>query len=263
MIYDCFTLNNELDLLEVRLNTLNEVVDKFVIVESDMTFSGHPKTPYYSISQHRFSQWRDKIIHVLVKDMPQETANRWDREFYQRNAISRGLVGVHPLDLIIVSDVDEIPKPEAIRWARVLDAPTAISMKTYYYNLESVSDQFLIGPCCMRPHHNLSPQQLRDRRWEWERYNEGAWHFSFFPVLDWSPVESVQMKIRSFAHGEFDNETYLDAKRLEKVIAGTVDPFERSEFPMHREPVNPSLPPYILSNLEKYNKWLPAPLPRS
>ncbi|MGN1154117.1 MAG: hypothetical protein ACI4S3_08815 [Candidatus Gastranaerophilaceae bacterium] len=92
MIYDCFTFFNELDLLEIRLNILNDVVDKFVLVEATKTFTGQDKPLYYNDNKEKFSAFNAKIIHVVVDDYPSiglETA--WGYENWQRNCISRGL----------------------------------------------------------------------------------------------------------------------------------------------------------------------------
>ncbi len=113
MIYDCFTFFNELHLLDIRLNVLNDVVDKFVLVEATQTHSGADKELYYQNNKHLFEKFNGKIIHIIVDDFPQ-TDNAWVRENFQRNAIERGLVGCDDSDTIIISDLDEIPNPKKI-----------------------------------------------------------------------------------------------------------------------------------------------------
>lgn len=116
--YDCFTFFNELELLEVRLEELYDVVDHFVLVEATKTFSGKPKPLYFLENQEKFQKYRDKIIHVIVDDFPFPDDNseftNWPREFYQRDAILRGLVGCKNDDIIMVSDADEIANVHAI-----------------------------------------------------------------------------------------------------------------------------------------------------
>lgn len=253
-VYDCFIFNNELDLLEARLNILKDSVDFFVLVESNTTFSGNMKPMWYSISQRRFHGF--PIIPVVVRDMP-NTENRWEREAWQRDAIMRGLLGAEPGDLILVSDADEIPKPEAIAWAAQYEK-AAFSLKTYYYNLCSVSQQFLIGTCSMKWGTGLTPNQLRNERGQWPRYEHGAWHFSFFGGMD-----MMETKIHSFSHAEFDDPYWTDPKRLERVVNMMQDPFEREQFPLQFEELNPSLPAYILDHLERYPSWLPDQYLRS
>ncbi len=111
MIYDCFPFFNELELLEVRLNELDVLVDKFVLVEATKTFSGHPKPLHFAENRERFSAFADKIIHVVVDGYA------WGRKAGAITgcgiAISampsvRGLVNCRPDDIIMVSDLDEI-----------------------------------------------------------------------------------------------------------------------------------------------------------
>jgi len=109
-IYDCFTFFNELDLLKIRLNELNDVVDYFVIVEATKTQTGIPKKLYFNENKDRYKSFNKKIIHIIVKDMPNiKTNSSWVLENYQRNQILRGLVDCNDNDIILISDLDEIP----------------------------------------------------------------------------------------------------------------------------------------------------------
>ena len=96
-VYDCFIFNNELDLLELRLNILDPYVDKFIITDGDTTFSGNPKESVYLKNKERFSKWEEKIIHNYIK-IPQ-LPDTWAREIYSRNS---------PMDLDIFEDDDLI-----------------------------------------------------------------------------------------------------------------------------------------------------------
>ena len=60
-IFDCFIFNHEVELLEIRLNILNDYVDKFVITEGDMTISGLPKESHFLNNKERFPKWEDKV----------------------------------------------------------------------------------------------------------------------------------------------------------------------------------------------------------
>lgn len=122
MIYDCFTFFNELDLLEIRLNTLRGVVDKFVIAEATRTHTGKTKELVFQKNRERFSEFDDKIIYVVVEDLlPEEEVAKdlynqpWVNENRQRNALVRGLVNLESDDVFMLSDCDEIPRPELIR----------------------------------------------------------------------------------------------------------------------------------------------------
>ncbi len=250
-IYDCCIMSHELDLLEARFNILQDAVDYFVVVESNTTFSGNPKPQWLPLHQRRFHEFMSRIIYVSMKNMPMLVPNRWHREAAQRDAVARGLKLAEPGDLVLVSDVDEIPKPEYVAWAATQQY-SAASLKTYYYNLESVSVQYLVGTTSMKWDTTLSPNELRHRRHEWPLYKDGAWHFSFFGGID-----AIQHKIRTFSHAEYDTDQWLDGKRIERNIQSGIDPFERAEYPIRHEPLNDSLPAYLLNNLEKYPSWLP------
>jgi hypothetical protein len=106
-VYDCFTFFNELELLEVRLNELNDVVDKFVLVEMNETFQGGKKPLIFKENQHKFQKFIDKIIYIGV-DNPIDTKDPWKKEAFQRNQIIRGLSECTDDDIILISDVDEI-----------------------------------------------------------------------------------------------------------------------------------------------------------
>jgi len=118
-IYDCFTFFNELDLLEIRLNELNDAVDYFVLVEATKTQTGLPKSLYFENNKKMFEKFNKKIIHVIVDDMPDIKRGAWVLENYQRNQIMRGLTKCKDDDIIFISDLDEIPNkndfPEIIK----------------------------------------------------------------------------------------------------------------------------------------------------
>ena len=97
-IVDCFIFYNEIDMLLYRLETLNEYVDYFILVESKYTHSGKEKQIYYLENKHLFEIYDKKIIHILLDDFPYKFPNidytknqQWDNEHYQRNAIKIGI----------------------------------------------------------------------------------------------------------------------------------------------------------------------------
>ena len=142
-IYDCFTFNNELDLLEFRFNCMYDYVDKFVLVESRKNFRNDTPQPlHYNENKDRFKRFSDKIIHIIVDDDDFiEGSAAWDKvkhfymkpragrthgvypntqiiEIIQRDAISQGLVDVEDDDIIIISDIDEIVKSNVLKELR-------------------------------------------------------------------------------------------------------------------------------------------------
>ena len=123
MVIDVFTFNGELDLLEIRLNILNDFADQFIIVESRNTFSGKPKPLYYEENKERYKKWESKIkYHIIDEDfkegvvaladgspnVPKGGAENWKREFCQKEQIKEALTHLDDDDLVFIGDVDEI-----------------------------------------------------------------------------------------------------------------------------------------------------------
>lgn len=118
-IVDGFTFFNELDLLEIRLKYLYDVVDYFIIVESDTSFNGEAKQMFFKENSDRFSSFIDKIIYVPINMKYFEDGKNvaWKREEFQRNSILNGITGLNicDTDYILISDVDEIPNIEVLK----------------------------------------------------------------------------------------------------------------------------------------------------
>jgi hypothetical protein len=112
-VYDCFMFNNELDLLELRLSVLDGVVDRFILVEAGQTHAGLAKPLHFQENADRFARWRGRVQHVVPPRLP-PGIDAWDNAATQRNAIAPGLPEVMDNGLLIVSDIDEIPRRESI-----------------------------------------------------------------------------------------------------------------------------------------------------
>ncbi|MEP1199894.1 hypothetical protein [Tateyamaria sp.] len=112
-IIDCFTFFNELDVLELRLKTHSPVVDQFVLVESRQTFQGNEKPCYYEENVARFAEFSDKITHIIVEKFA-ETSDSWHREAEQRNYMNAVVNEFEDTDIILLSDVDELVRPECL-----------------------------------------------------------------------------------------------------------------------------------------------------
>lgn len=214
-IFDCFIFYNELDILDIRLNTLDPLVDYFVLVESTHTFTGQPKELIYAKNNRRFKKFHDKIIHVVVDDMPRQAETTFVREAHQRSAIGRGLVEAGPDDLVLVSDVDEIPKPELLQDALKTASGKITYFEGVYYhfrlNWRLVGRQDLMTSRMIEYRHFRDGWLLRTtkgkrsaslpgwlERLMWTPYAalrhhallgrriipEGCWHFSFMTEPD-------------------------------------------------------------------------------
>jgi beta-1,4-mannosyl-glycoprotein beta-1,4-N-acetylglucosaminyltransferase len=238
-IFDCFTFFNEFDILELRLQTLWNVVDRFVLVEANRTFTGKQKAFEFAENAERFAPYRDKIIHVRVEDMPLGPSP-WTAEFHQRNCIGRGLASAAPDDLIIVSDVDEIPKPEALRSAlgTAERAITLFTLEFFHFklNLRVTKTKLSRGAAMIEHRHFKSAQALRNVRtrksssmphyieqgmWTFDVLRthgvwlkrvvvpRGAWHFSF--MMD---AEQIRQKLASYSHNDRQDRGFANDQSL-------------------------------------------------
>lgn len=211
-IFDCFIFYNELDILELRLEELYDVVDKFVLVEANCTFSGNMKPWFYLENKDRYSKYNDKIIYIQVEDMPQ-SQNAWDREKFQRNAISRSFPLFEDNDIILISDVDEIPRQDIVNNIKFITSPAKLEMDFYNYNFNCRVEPGWIGTVIFRlgSIRRMSPQELRFA--DIPRINKGGWHFSWF-----GDEEFCKNKIRNFSHQELNNDYTLQklGERMKK-----------------------------------------------
>jgi beta-1,4-mannosyl-glycoprotein beta-1,4-N-acetylglucosaminyltransferase len=242
-IIDSFIFYNELDLLFYRLSILDQYVDYFILVESTHTFTGIEKPLFYNENKERFHSFNDKIIHIVVDDFPYKLPNinlklnnQWINEYHQRNCIKRGMDKiVHLLnddDIIITSDVDEIPNPNILSGA--INKTLAYNFETlnrleldmYYYNLNyRVGEgnswhgvKLITVYACKKL--KLTFQQMRTL--EWNHFvpiiKNGGWHLTYFGDIDY-----IINKINSFSHHEYNNEKYIDRKTLEMKIKNGIN----------------------------------------
>lgn len=236
MIIDCFIFYNELDLLNYRLNILYDVVDYFVIVESTRTFIGKEKTLYFSENKHLFEKCNNKIIHVVVDDFPHKYPNininngeQWANERFQRNCISRGLqrIDVQNDDLIIISDVDEIPDPRTlnkIKNGEIAVECNSLEMDLYYYNLYTKFNDIWNHSKMLTykkyKELNVTCNEIRFINFPSIRC---GWHLSYF-----GDSKYIQNKLMHFSHQEFNNEMYTNLKNIEYRVNHCIDLYGRS-----------------------------------
>lgn len=121
-IYDAFPFHDELDLLEMRLYELESIPNlKHILVEATVTHQDNPKPLYFADNRERFAPWADRIIHVVADVLPtvDDDPDPWARELAQRTYITKGLGDAQPDDILLQSDVDEIPHPLVVRNLRL------------------------------------------------------------------------------------------------------------------------------------------------
>ena len=272
-IYDCFCYFNEDLLLELRLETLWSYVDYFVIVESVYTISGNPKPLNYKPAL--FEKYLSKIRYLVVTDYPEGLSDAWRNERFQRNYIANGLLDAKPTDWVMISDVDEIPRPEAI----ALFNPTQFKRGdfeqdayAYYLNnrcqqngenvlwygskittynhfqhffkcAESVRSFKIKGVLGFIYRKLLKKQSI-------QIIQHGGWHFTWI-----ASIEKIILKIESYAHQEYNRPEYKDPIVIQAKIAAGEDilnPHSRCE----RQALDGQFPVVLIKNTAKYAAWL-------
>lgn len=217
-VIDGFVFYNEFEILEFRLHELNNIVDYFVLVEANKTFSGDDKPLFFNENKERFKPFLDKIIHVVVDDLP-ETDDPWVREKFQRAAIKRGLdkLDLSPNDIFILSDCDEIPDVETIKKYRDenIQGVHALEQDLYYYNLNCrFSDVKWYHSKIMRyadtlNYHNIDSIRLTVQ----PVLPRGGWHFTYFGDIDF-----IINKIKKSAHQEYNTEYYTSQEFIKNCV---------------------------------------------
>jgi len=247
-IVDCFIFYNEFDLLKYRLSVLYDVVDRFVIVEATHTFTGHEKPLYFKENLAMFSQFSDKIIHVIVRNIPYKYPNincekgeQWTNESFQRDRIDDGIqrVKLAKDDVITITDLDEIPDPRllsTIKKNNIALRIYSLEMDMYYYNLNCrVTGEIWRHPKIMTygTYCELGASCSELRFYDCEALASGGWHLSYF-----GSVEQIQNKIMNFSHQEFNSPQFTDIGKIADRVEHGVDLYDRANpivhVPIHR-----------------------------
>ncbi len=211
-VFDCFLFSDELLLLEFRLRLLDPVVDRFVIVEADRTFQGRAKPFIFLENRLRFAQWEEKIIHVPVADLP-DTDALWAREQHQRRAILRGLREASPNDIVVISDVDEIPNPEAIRNLRREPPTTHVALDMQFLNFcvdLAAPQEWSRAKACLAK-DLLDPELLRNTPPPEPVLWAAGWHLSWL-----MPEVTAVSKLESYSHTENNREPLKSANHIRR-----------------------------------------------
>lgn len=293
MIYDTFLFYNELELLDLRLNELWDVVDRFVLVESTRTHSNKPKALYYAGNRERFARFESKIIHVVL-DREDPAFSEWTPtgrsrfaiEDRDRRGVSRGLVGCLPDDVILTGDVDEIPRADSLRraveqlrsrdsglvrlWGRFAKQPwmvnhgrsllrkwhpcvLALEQRMYYY--------FFNFLCASQPSwigsklmmHRHFTSAYDLRRWGGRPVREAGWHFSYM-----GGVERIRSKIAAYAHTEYDKPEFTDPEEIARRLRQGQDVLGTG-VRLEWVPIDDSFPVHLRENPEKYAEFIGPP----
>ncbi|MBM3571145.1 MAG: hypothetical protein FJX52_02115 [Alphaproteobacteria bacterium] len=274
-VYDCFGFNNEFDILDLRLAELDPVVDRFVLVESRESFSGLPKPLHFAQARHRYAAFNDRIIHVELDELPR-TDDLWIRENFQREAISRGLPALSDHDIVIVSDVDEIPRRTAVEQIRDMSGLAIHGLRMPHFNLRLNyaqiigTDAYFVFPMAAngRAFARLGPQGMRNLRISLNRAHRAkrvpadmrvlphaGWHFSYMGDTD-----HVKLKLQSFAHRELSHSEALVTYTVDEAVRRRLDLFGRPNHRWEVLSINEYFPRTLVHNLSDY-RHLIAPNP--
>jgi beta-1,4-mannosyl-glycoprotein beta-1,4-N-acetylglucosaminyltransferase len=295
-IFDTFLFFNELDLLELRLNVLDPFVDFFVLTEASVTFSGKPKRLYYADNIDRFSQFRNKLIHNIIRDTPNDFLNfqppneyytnrsksyshkskgrplqhlslDFQREVFQRDSIINGLLGTaRDEDLILISDADEIPNPAHLKDTEITFRSDALynfcqQWYMYYVNVSCDKEWFGTRACKFRYLRGRSIDLIRHHlecRAEQEGpiLENGGWHFSFLGGPD-----KIKQKLEAYSYQGRRSQLLLQL--LDRIFKSRIKrKIDQNQdiFNMgrqfHKVILDSSFPEYLIANLDKYKAYI-------
>ena len=266
-IYDCFQFFDEEHLLDLRLNILDEFVDFFVFVESTTDHQGKIKKLNYD--PKKFKKFSKKIIYIVVDDTAEaikkpHIGGESLVEQHQRNSLMRGLKKCNDDDLVILSDVDEIPDLNKLNLLDKKSKYAVFSQRMYNYKINLLNEtesNWHGSKICLKK--NLkSPQWLRNLKfkkypfWRIDKtknlqiIENGGWHFAYL-----KNPEDILKKIRSSAHGEFNKIDFANLENIEKKIKIGKDIFDRN-IKYKKVQIDNSFPNYIVKNKEKFKQWI-------
>ena len=281
-------------LLDLRLNSLDKFVKKFVITEATYTHNGSKKKLNFDIN--KFQKFKDKIIYLVVDEQPQNILdlsekdnkerkgeklilNGMARDYFQRENLSRGIKESSDDDLILVSDLDEIPDLDKISHLNIDNKILIFEQKMFYYKLNLFYEDYTwLGSKAVKKKNFISPQWLRNikgknyQKWRLDtffskkRYSNlvfiknGGWHFTCLRT-----AEELEKKLLNFAHHYEYEESGLNIENLKKLIAEKRVMYDHNIDQKGYKWSGKStlknidvkfLPKHIVSNLEKYSDWL-------
>ena len=293
-VYDCFMFFDENLVLELRLNLLDKYVDYFVIVESKYNHKGEAKKLNFDIK--KFKKFEQKIIYIIYDQQPSDLYkfekedtkrdidgkyifNAYKRENAQRNLISRGLKNASLDDLIIISDVDEIPNLEKINFNKIKNEILIFRQDMFYYKFNLKLSNFKwTGSKACKMKKLISPQWLRnikDKKFAFYRFDtffsstkyrnlkfieDGGWHYT-----NMKNAKEIEHKLRSYLHHQEFEANHINLEQIEKIIKSKkaiydVNADKRQgkfgEGPQLIKINSDEIPNYLKNNPQIYSKWL-------
>ncbi len=293
-IFDCFMYYDEETVLDLRFNILDKYIDQFVVVESKFTHSGEKRKLLFDIN--KYSKFKKKINYVILNKEPDnlEIINKEDsfdkknskyimnalkRENFQRNSITQGIKNASPNDLILISDVDEIPNLEQLNASDIKNEIILFKQNFYYYKFNlKLEDMPWFGTKACKYKILKSPQWLRnikgknypfwridvlfsDKKYSNIKFIEnGGWHFSNMKT----PAE-IEKKMKTYLHHREYDIKPLGTDKIKEIIKNKKSIYNlRAD--MKSEKIDGTqdlvttdgneLPEFIKENKEKFSNWI-------
>ena len=265
MIVDSFLYFNEKELADLRIKYLNDVVDSFVVIEANVTHQGKSKQwNFSSLLENELKQYKDKIKYHQLKIDINKVKNdegwifenvkgglSWKIENMQRNYIQNACKDFSKDDIILISDVDEIPSKNKIQFLKNCNfdeiAPVGFEQFLFHLNCNYLNLSKWIGSVATTKDilEKYKPQDLRNSKLRISYFVRAGWSFSSF-----GGIKKVQQKIEAFAHTEYNKDIYKDEKHLKKCFETGLDLFKRES---KKQKVDKSFFPKDLLNLMEKN----------
>lgn len=241
-------MNNEIDLLELRLNELDGLVDKHVLVESRFTHQNNPKPLWFLENKHKFQPFLHKILHVVVNAFPEELTNAQHRDYYQRDQQSVPLGQCQDDDVLLINDMDEIPRANVVKAFCESDSniwSLGFAHYAYYLNClcPPMPEDGCMKLCRYRAVKEMNSVQLVRMEDKSPLIDNGAWHFSCM-----GGAERVTQKIQAFCHEEMNTPSFL--ANIPDRVQRMVDLFDERPFAI--VPIDESFPKYLQTHQEKF-----------
>lgn len=276
MLFDCFLYFDEKELLELRIELLKDIVDGFIITDGDRTFKGDPKsfTCVDTIRELGLPEEKIQVLHVELPT-PEDIPNPWAREYAQRDALGVGMRMTPPDSVFFFSDVDEIPKPEALLEAVGLAKAdpsrcVRLSMPMFYGRADlrvvnpegspnEAPNNWTCGTVVLHEHLDQTPSQIRQNPNDIVVGScDAGWHFSWM-----GDAKRMKRKVTSFSHcydvipnavAPANSQEMLDFIDSYRAQAGATDPLGRTDHIL--EPYPHELLPEKLFKLERVKNYL-------
>lgn len=261
-IYDLVLINSELDWLDIRLGHMYPYIDYFVILEAEKTFTDTPKTLAVEQNWDRFSRYHDKMIRHTLNETGFTFTTTWEREKFSRNAIYDQVIPylareqkANIGDVLLVADVDELPRPDALQTLRNCEFPEDLTLgsRMYYYSFQWLNRINSDWPHPQATFYKgsdktITPENLRTGDHPNILYNAG-WHCSYC----FSTLKDMVNKVTSFSHTEYNKPEFRDQKKILQRVRSGLDIFDRGDSHFDRVEDNEDVPQFLKDNREIFN----------